>query len=40
MTRYLFLTADRIGHKNGSKRGVDHDGIDVWLLLLLNTRYV
>ncbi len=40
MTRYLFLKADRIGHKNGTKRGVDHDGIDVRLLLLLNTRYV
>ncbi len=40
MTRYLFLKADRIGHKSGSKRGVENDGIDVRLLLLLSTRYV
>ncbi len=40
MTRYLFLKADRIGHKNGSKRGVANDGIDVRLLQLLTARYV
>ncbi len=40
MTRYLFLKADRIGHKNGTKRGVENGGIDVRLLLLLSTRYV
>ena len=40
MTRYLFLKADRIGHKNGTKRGVENGGIDVLLLLLLSTRYV
>ena len=40
MTRYLFLKAERIGHKNGSKRGVANDGIDVRLLQLLSARYV
>ena len=40
MTRYLFLKADRIGHKNGSNRGVANEGINVRLLQLLTTRYV
>ncbi len=37
MTRYLFLKADL---KNGSKRGVANDGIDVRLLHFLTARYV
>ena len=40
MTRYLFLKSERIGHKNGSRRGVSNDGIDVKLLSLLSARYV
>jgi hypothetical protein len=40
MTRFLFLKCDRIGHKNGSRRGVSNAGIDVKLLSLLSARYV
>ena len=40
MTRFLFLKAARVGHKNGSWRGVSNDGIDVKLLSLLSARYV
>ncbi len=40
MTRFLFLKCDRIGHKNGSRRGVANAGIDVKLLSLLSQRYV
>jgi len=40
MTRFLFLKSDRIGHKNGSRRGVSNAGIDVRLLSLLSARYV
>ena len=40
MTRFLFLKSDRVGHKNGSRRGVSNDGIDVRLLPLLSARYV
>ncbi len=40
MTRYLFLTADRIGHTNAPKRGVANGGIDVRLLHFLTARYV
>jgi hypothetical protein len=32
--------APRLRRQKGAQRGVDHDGIDVRLLLLLNTRYV
>ena len=40
MTRFLFLKAERIGHKNGSHRAVSNGGIDVKLLPLLSARYV
>ncbi len=40
MTRFLFLKCDRIGHKNGSRRGISNAGIDVKLLSLLSARYV
>jgi hypothetical protein len=40
MTRFLFLKAERKGHKNGSRRGVSNDGVDVRLLSLLTARYV
>lgn len=40
MSWFLFLKAERIGHKNGSRRGVLNDGIDVKLLSLLSARYV
>ena len=40
MTHFLFLKCERIGHKNGSRRGVANDGIDVRLLSLLSARYV
>jgi len=40
MTRFLFLKADRIGHKNGSHRDISNGGIDVKLLSLLSARYV
>ena len=40
MTRFLFLKAERKGHKNGARRGVSNDGIDVRLLSLLTARYV
>ncbi len=40
MSGFLFLKAGLIGHKNGSRRGVSNDGIDVKLLPLLSARYV
>jgi hypothetical protein len=40
MTRFLFLKFARIGHQNGSRRGVANEGIDVRLLSLLSARYV
>jgi hypothetical protein len=40
MTGFLFLKSGLVGHKNGSRRGVSNDGIDVKLLSLLSARYV
>ncbi len=40
MTRYLFLTFDRIGHVSAPHRRVANSGFDIKLLLLLSTRYV
>jgi hypothetical protein len=40
MTHFLFLKAERLGHKSGTQRRVSNDGIDVRLLSLLSARYV
>ncbi len=40
MSQYLFLKFALVGHRNGSRRSVSNDGIDVRLLQLLSSRYI
>ncbi len=40
MIRYLFLKTHRIGHKSSPRRRVSNSGLDIKMLLLLETRYV